>query len=113
MSGNYVKVIAFAEDKIKISVDDLGEFIETSREDRVNICSYFQITNNNGVKLIAIIENYSIEVNGIGKQKYVIEAIPLALMENGLLIKGDNSIKTPLNIATITTQDNLKCIYGI
>ena len=113
MSSNHAEVIAFTQDKIKISVDNLSKFIKTNKEERVNISSYFEISNNDDMKLIAIIENYFVKVDEVGKQKYIIEAIPLGRVENGLFIKGTDSITVPLNKVTITTQDNLKSLYNI
>lgn len=111
MSTNHAEVVAVLPNKIKISVDDIDEFIATSGEKRVTVGSYLQIADNDDVKLIAIIENYSIEVNDAGDKKYIIEAMPLGLMEDGVFIRGGDNIAIPPKTATIATQADIKSIY--
>lgn len=111
MSTNHAEIIAVLPNKIKISVDDIDEFIATSGEERVTVGSYLQVADNDDVKLIAIIENYSIVVDDNGDKKYIIEAMPLGLIEDGKFIRGGDNIAIPPKLATIATQEDIKNIY--
>lgn len=91
------EVISVLPNKIKISVDNLEDF--QIAEEKLKVGSYLRISDNENAILIAIIENFSIE---IGKdstdtpvRKYILEANPLGIIRNGKFERGDDSIAIP------------------
>lgn len=111
MSSINAEVVAVLPNKIKVAVNNIDEFIEVSGEKKVTVGSYLQIADNDDVKLIAIIENYSIAVDDKGDKKYIIEAMPLGLIEDGKFIRGGDNIAIPPKSATIAGLDDIKKIY--
>ncbi|MCZ2846077.1 MAG: Bipolar DNA helicase, partial [Candidatus Bathyarchaeota archaeon] len=111
MSDINAEVIAVLPNKIKISVSNIDEFIENSGVERVTVGSYLQIADNDDVKLIAIIENYSIEMNELGSKKYIIDAMPLGLIEEDTFIRGGDNIAIHPKSATIASLKDIKKIY--
>jgi hypothetical protein len=67
--------------------------------------------------LIAIIENYSIEVTtkedegGKKEKRYIIEAMPLGILENGKFTRGGDNIAIPPKSAKVASLDDIKAIY--
>ena len=70
-----------------------------------------RISDNNDAMLIAIIENYSIEINEKGERKHLIEANPLGMIKNGKFIRGGDSIAIPPKTVEPATEENIKMIY--
>lgn len=72
------EVIAVLPNKVKISVDDLENF--QLAEEKLKVGSYLRIADNDNAVLIAIIENFNIEVgvsqSGEASRKYILEANP-------------------------------------
>ena len=54
------EVISVFPNKVRISVDDLEDF--QLAEDKLKVGSYLRIADNDSAVLIAVIENFSIEV---------------------------------------------------
>lgn len=79
------EVIAVLPNKVKISVDDLEDF--QLAEEKLKVGSYLRIADNDNVVLIAIIENFNIEVgvnqSGEASRKYILEANPLGIIRKG------------------------------
>lgn len=111
MSDINAEVVAVLPNKIKIAVDSIDDFIAASGEKKVTVGSYLQIADNDDVKMIAIIENYSISMDEQGKKKYIIEAMPLGLIENSKFVRGGDNIAIPPKSATIASLDDIKKIY--
>lgn len=91
------EVISVLPNKIKISVEDLEDF--QIAEEKLKVGSYLRISDNENAILIAIIENFSIE---IGKdttetpvRKYILEANPLGIIRDGKFERGDDSLTIP------------------
>lgn len=91
------EVISVLANKIKISVEDLEDF--QIAEEKLKVGSYLRISDNENAILIAIIENFSIE---IGKdttetpvRKYILEANPLGIIRDGKFERGDDSLAIP------------------
>ena len=91
------EVISVLPNKIKISVEDLEDF--QIAEEKLKVGSYLRISDNENAILIAIIENFSIE---IGKdttetpvRKYILEANPLGIIRDGKFERGDDSLAIP------------------
>lgn len=111
---NLAEVIAVFPNQIKIAVDNINEFINRSGVKKVTVGSYIEISDNDDVKLIAIIENYSIEIvekKGVGEKRYIIEAMPLGILENGKFTRGGDNIAIPPKSAKVASLADIKAIY--
>lgn len=91
------EVISVFPDKVKISVDDLENF--QIAEEKLKVGSYLRIADNDNAVLIAIIENFSIEVGttktGEAKKQYILEANPLGIIRDGKFERGGDTIAIP------------------
>ncbi|WP_199902977.1 anti-phage-associated helicase HerA [Trichococcus paludicola] len=103
------EVISVYPDRVKISVDKLEDF--KIAEESLRVGSYLKISDNENVMLIAIIENFSIEVNDKGEKKYLIEANPLGVLKDGKFIRGGDSIAIPPKKVEPATEDEINTIY--
>ncbi len=105
------EVIAVLPNKVKIKVDDLNAFKGT---EQLKVGSYIQIADNenSSIKLIAIIESFLIEVTDTGDRKYLIEANPLGIIEDGNFRRGGDSIALPPKEATKASTDDIRAIYS-
>jgi len=117
MPQNLAEVIAVFPNQIRIAVDNIDEFINNSGVEKVTVGSYIEISDNNDVKLIAIIENYSIEVttkedeSGKKEKRYIIEVMPLGILNNGKFTRGGDNIAIPPKSAKVASLDDIKAIY--
>lgn len=117
MEQNLAEVIAVFPNQIKIAVDNIDEFINHSGVKKVTVGSYIEISDNEDVKLIAIIENYSIEVtakdveSGNKEKRYIIEAMPLGILDNGKFTRGGDNIAIPPKNAKVASIDDINSIY--
>ena len=79
------EVISVFPNKVRVSVDDLEDF--QIAEDKLKVGSYLRIADNDSAVLIAVIENFSIEVGqdreGNAVRKYILEASPLGTIRDG------------------------------
>jgi len=92
------EVISVKPDKVKISVEKLEDF-KIAEED-LKVGSYLQISDDNDIILIAIIESFSIDLIEVKKEdekgslyydlerKYIIEASPIGIIEDNKFIRG-------------------------
>lgn len=91
------EVIAVYPDKVRISVDDIEDF--AIAEEKLRVGSYLRIADNDNVVMIAVIENFTIEVasnpEGNPKRKYVLEANPLGIIRDGKFERGGDTIAIP------------------
>lgn len=104
---NKAEVIYVKPDRVKISVSDLISFKEA--EETLKVGSYLQIIDEHEEKvLIAIIDSFSIDIvtskdadrdkDDIGNEferKYIIEASPLGIIENGQFTRGGDTLSIP------------------
>jgi len=74
------EVIAVYPDKVKVIVDSLEDFQIAGESLKVG--SYLRISDNDNAVLIAIIENFSIEVNDKGERNHLIQAFPLGIIKD-------------------------------
>lgn len=91
------EVISVFPNKVRISVDNFEDF--QVADEKLRVGSYLQIADNDDCKLMAIIENFSIEV-GVDKEGkpirgYIIEAQPLGMIIDGKFERGGDSIAIP------------------
>lgn len=91
------EVISVFPNKIKIAVEDLENF--QIAEEKLKVGSYLRISDNENAILIAIIENFSIEIGKDSTEtpvrKYILEANPLGIIRDGKFERGDDSLTIP------------------
>lgn len=103
------EVIAVYPDKVKVIVDSLEDFQIAGESLKVG--SYLRISDNDNAVLIAIIENFSIEVNDKGERKHLIQAFPLGIIKDNKFIRGGDSIAIPPKKVEPAREEEIKKIY--
>jgi DNA helicase HerA-like ATPase len=108
------EVISVFPNKIKIAVRDLPSF--KVAEERLSVGSYLKISDNEDCALLAIIENYSIEIktdkDGEQAREYILEAAPLGTIDaEGVFVRGGNNIAIPPTAAMPATKREIQFIY--
>lgn len=103
------EVISVYPNKVKISVDKIEDF--KIADESLRVGSYLRIFDNTDSELIAIIENFSIEINENGERKHLIEANPLGMIKGGKFIRGGDSIAIPPKTVEPATEEDIKKIY--
>ncbi len=102
------EVIAVFPDKVKISVEDIAAFSEGKS---IKVGSYLRITDSEDCALIAIIENFCIEVNDKTERRHIIEALPLGIISDGKFIRGGDTLTIPPTGVSPATEDDIKKIF--
>lgn len=102
------EVIAVFPDKVKISVGNITAF---SNEKSLKVGSYLRITDSEDCALIAIIENFCIEVNDKAERRHIIEALPLGIITDGKFIRGGDTLTIPPTGVMPATEDDIKKIF--
>lgn len=91
------EVIAVFPDKVRISVDDIEDF--SVAEQNLRVGSYLRIADNDNAVMIAVIENFTIEVSsnpeGEAERKYILEANPLGIIRDGDFERGGDTLSIP------------------
>lgn len=107
------EVIAVLPNRIKISVNNLSEFKIAG--EKLSVGSYLKVSDNDDCGLIAIIENYSIEIKeeaGRKVREYIIEAVPLGFIDSsGVFVRGGNNIAIPPTDAKPAAKAEIQKIY--
>lgn len=103
------EVISVYPNKIKIAVDDLSEF--QLANESLKVGSYLRIADNENAVLIAIIENFSIEVKDSGERTYNIEALPLGMLVGDEFIRGGDTIAIPPKKVEPASKEDIKRIF--
>lgn len=106
------EVIAVFPNKVKIKVDKLEDFKIANESLRVG--SYLKIYGNDNAILMAIIENFSIDVSekeGEAVRTHIIEASPLGIIKNGKFSRGGDDLTIPPKKVEPATEDEIKKIY--
>ena len=107
------EVIAVFPNKVKISVDNLEDF--QLAEEKLKVGSYLRIADNDNAVLIAIIENFQIEVSrGVDDtpdRKYILEANPLGIIRNGVFERGGDTIAIPPKKVEPAKTEEIQKIY--
>lgn len=102
------EVIAVFPDKVKISVEDIAAFSEGKS---IKVGSYLRITDSEACALIAIIENFCIEVTEKAERRHIIEALPLGIISDGKFIRGGDTLTIPPTGVSPATEDDIKKIF--
>ncbi|WP_291477068.1 anti-phage-associated helicase HerA [Acidovorax sp.] len=102
------EVIAVFPDKVKISVGNISAF---ANDKSLKVGSYLRITDSEDCALIAIIENFCIEVNDKAERRHIIEALPLGIIADGKFIRGGDTLTIPPTGVTPATEEDIKKIF--
>ncbi len=103
------EVISVYPNKVRISVDNLEDF--RIADESLKVGSYLRISDNDNAVLMAIIENFSIEVNEEGERKYLIEANPLGIINGDVFTRGGDSLAIPPKKVEPAREEDTKKIY--
>lgn len=91
------EVIAVFPDKVRISVDSIEDF--AIAEDNLRVGSYLRIADNDNAVMIAVVENFTIEVSttpeGEAQRNYILEANPLGIIRDGVFERGGDTLAIP------------------
>jgi len=111
MSNINAEVISVYPNKVKIAVDD--EFIQSAAE-TLKVGSYIRISDDDDIALIAMIENFLIEVSeeGSAKRRYIIEANPLGVVKDNQFQRGGDTIAIPPKKVEPATESEILSIYA-
>ena len=109
-STNEIKaeVIAVFPDKVKVSVQDIAAFSDGKA---IKVGSYLRISDSEDCALIAIIENFCIEVTDKAERRHVIEALPLGIIRDGKFIRGGDTLTIPPTGVSPATEADIKKIF--
>ena len=102
------EVIAVFPDKIRISVEDIAGF---SHGHQLRVGSYLRVTDSQDCALIAIIENFTIEVSDEAKRRHIIEALPLGIVKDGKFTRGGDTLTIPPTGVAPATVEDIKAIF--
>ncbi|WP_234110547.1 MULTISPECIES: ATP-binding protein [Chryseobacterium] len=106
------EVIAVFPNKVKIKVDKLEDFKIAGESLKVG--SYLKVYGNDNAVLMAIIENFSIDVSekdGVATRTHLIEASPLGIIKNGKFTRGGDDLTIPPKEVQPATEEEIKKIY--
>lgn len=106
------EVISVLPNKIKISVDNINDF--KIAEEKLKIGSYIEVSDNDNCKLMAIIENFSIEIKGneSSERRYILEASPLGIISNGSFERGGDNISIPPKDVKPAKKEDIISIFS-
>jgi len=109
------EVIAVYPDKIRILVKNINKF-QTGAEP-LAVGSYLKIYDHTDCAIIAIIENFSIELHedaktGVKYKVYIVEAAPLGVIDaEGAFTRGGNQIAIPPKKVIPASKADIQKIY--
>lgn len=106
------EVIAVFPNKVKIKVDKLEDF--RIADESLRVGSYLKIYGNDNAILMAIIENFSIDVSekdGEATRTHLLEASPLGIIKNGVFTRGGDDLTIPPKKVEPATEEEIRKIY--
>ena len=111
MNTNLVnaEVIAVNPDSIKIAINNLDEFL--GEHGGLKLGSFLNVSDDDNCQLVAVIQNFSLEVNQNGKKKYLIDALPLGTIQDGEFIRGGDTLSIPPTSVSPTKSEDMKVIF--
>lgn len=109
-NGVLAEVISVKPSKITVQVTDLENF--KLPNESLKVGSYIRVTNHDDAILLAIIENFSIGVDNTNERIYLIEALPLGVLEDGKFVRGGDTIAIPPRHVQPATLEDIKAIYN-
>lgn len=108
------EVISVFPDKVKVAVDNLKDFQQAGESLKVG--SYLRISDSEDAVLIAIIENFSIEIindkDGNPQRKYILEALPLGMIKDGKFERGGDTIAIPPKTVEPAKASEIEKVYS-
>ena len=107
-NSSQAEVIAVYPDRVKISVESIEDF---SGDSPLKVGSYLRITDNEQCVLIAVIQNFSIEINDKAERRHLIEALPLGIIQDGKFIRGGDALTIPPTGVAPASEDDIKKIF--
>lgn len=102
------EVIAVFPDRVKISVSNIAAFSDGKS---LKVGSYLRVTDSEDCALIAIIENFCIEVTEKGERRHIIEALPLGIITEGKFVRGGDTLTIPPTGVAPASEDDIKTIF--
>ncbi len=110
MSGKVnAEVVAVYPNKVKVKVTDLVAF---ANGNPLRIGSFIEIADNENAKLLAVVENFSIEVADDGEPKYILEANPLGSLKADEFVRGGDELAIPPKDVRPALPKDVKTIYS-
>ncbi len=109
------EVISVFPNKVRIAVGDIESF--KVADELLAVGSYLKIFDHKDCSIIAIIENFSIEMkdpdeNGKRDKVYIIEAVPLGFINSeGIFVRGGNNIAIPPKTVEPAKKEDIQKIY--
>lgn len=108
------EVVSVFPNKIKIAVKDLKSFQLAT--EKLSVGSYLKISDHDDCFLVAIIENFSIEIKekkeGVTEKIYTIDAMPFGFVDaDGAFIRGGNNIAIPPTGVKPAEKSEIRKIY--
>jgi len=108
------EVISVFPNKIRIAVSNLEDY--QGAEEKLKVGSYLRIADNDNAVLIAVIENFSIDVftpsaESEPQRKYILEANPLGLIRDGKFERGGDTITIPPKYVEPAKNEEIKKIF--
>jgi hypothetical protein len=111
------EVVAVHPNQVRIAVYDIQSF--TDGEDPLEVGSYIRIYDTNQCSIIAIVENFSIDIEkGIDKSDtpisrvYIIEAVPLGFLSaDNTFERGGGKIAIPPKRVAVASHKDIQRIY--
>lgn len=107
-STSNAEVISVFPNKVRVSVQDIAAFTDGKA---LKVGSYLRISDSEDCALIAIIENFSIEVNDKAERKHIIEALPLGVIRDGKFYRGGDALTIPPTGVTPATDADIRKIF--
>ncbi|MEU3443987.1 DUF87 domain-containing protein [Streptomyces griseoincarnatus] len=107
-------VVAVYPNRVRIAVHNISELADG---EPVEVGSYLKVYDNTESAIIAIIENYSIELRpskqGDLERVYMIEAVPLGIIDrDGHFERGGGGIAIPPKTVSVAFKDEVQRIYN-
>ncbi len=109
------EVVSVFPNKVKIKVNDIESF--KIEGELLAVGSYLKIFDYKHCAIIAIIENFSIEIlppdeDGKRDKVYIVEAVPLGFINSdGQFIRGGNNIAIPPKTVEPAKKEDIQKIY--
>lgn len=108
------EVVAVYPNRVRIAVHNISELADG---EPVEVGSYLKVYDNTESAIIAIIENYSIELRpskqGDLERVYMIEAVPLGIIDrDGHFERGGGGIAIPPKTVSVAFKDEVQRIYN-
>lgn len=108
------EVVAVYPNRVRIAVNDISKL---ANGEPVEVGSYLKVYDNTESAIIAIIENYSIELRpakeGDLERVYMIEAVPLGIIDrDGHFERGGGGIAIPPKTVSVALKGEVQRIYN-